>query len=98
MGVSVNMDIMVTLIFRRALSHGISALVPKDASVSFDLVEKESILRLLDVVHIIFIAIGVFVPFHTLWVENARGGHLGNVQICAFYALRSRPSNALQSN
>ena len=98
MGVSVNLNVVDAFIFRRAFCYGNSALVPKDASVSFDLVEKESILRLLDVVHIIFIAIGVFVPFHTLWVENARGGHLGNVQICAFYALRSRPSNALQSN
>jgi len=40
MGVGVNVDIMATLIFRRALCYGISTLVPKYARVSFDLVER----------------------------------------------------------
>jgi hypothetical protein len=43
MGVSVDVDIMATLIFRRAFGCGISALIPKHASVSFDLVEMERV-------------------------------------------------------
>jgi len=48
MGVSVNVDVMATLIFQRA---GTSALVPKDASKSFDLVEIDCVFRWLDVVY-----------------------------------------------
>jgi len=39
MSVGVDVDIVATLIFRRALCYGTSALVPLDASMSFSLVE-----------------------------------------------------------
>jgi len=51
--VSDDVDVMATLIFRRAICYGISALVPEDASMSFDLVvvDIDRVLRLLDVVY-----------------------------------------------
>jgi hypothetical protein len=51
MGVSVHVEIMANLVFRRAYCYGNSALVPKDAGMSFDLVEMVGALRLLDVVY-----------------------------------------------
>jgi len=51
MGVSVNLNVVDAFIFRRAFCCGNSALVPKDASVSFDLVEIDGVFRLLDVVY-----------------------------------------------
>ena len=51
MGVSVNLNVVDAFIFRRAFCYGNSALVPKDASVSFDLVEIDGVFRLLDVVY-----------------------------------------------
>ena len=51
MGVSVNLNVVDAFIFRRAFCCGNSALVPKDAGMSFDLVEMVGALRLLDVVY-----------------------------------------------
>jgi hypothetical protein len=43
MGAGVNVNIMATLIFCRALCHGISALIPLDASMNFNLVEIDGV-------------------------------------------------------
>jgi len=43
MGVGVNVDVMSTLIFHRAFCYSISALVPQDASMSFELVEMDGV-------------------------------------------------------
>jgi hypothetical protein len=45
---------MATLIFRRALFYGISALIPLDASVSVDLVEMDCVVKLMVVVYDVF--------------------------------------------
>ena len=45
-GIGVDMDIMATLIFRRALCYGISELIPYDASMMcFNLVEMDGVFR-----------------------------------------------------
>jgi hypothetical protein len=52
-GVGVTVEIMATLIFRRALCYGISGLIPEDASMSFNLVEVslDGVFRYVDVVY-----------------------------------------------
>jgi len=45
MGAGVNVNIMATLIFCRALCHGISALIPYDVSMSFNLIEMDGVFR-----------------------------------------------------
>jgi hypothetical protein len=46
MGVSVNVDIMASLIFHRALCYGISTLISQDASMSFNLVEMDAMVSI----------------------------------------------------
>jgi hypothetical protein len=46
MGFGFNVNIMATLIFRRALCYGISELIPYDASMMcFNLVEMDGVFR-----------------------------------------------------
>jgi len=51
MGISVSVDAMAAFFFCRAFCCDNSALIFKDASVNFDLVEMDGVFRLLDVVY-----------------------------------------------
>ena len=70
MGFGFNVNIMATLIFRRALCYGISELIPYDASMMcFNLVEMDGVFGKLDVVNDGFWEeLGMFMPFPALWV------------------------------
>jgi hypothetical protein len=53
MGVIVHVDVIATFISAEQFA-GICAIVPKDASISFDLVEMDCVFKLLHVVYIGF--------------------------------------------
>lgn len=64
MGVSANVDIMAFLIFRRAFCYGISALVPQDASKSFNLIQRWMVFLICWMWCTSYKEYGMFMPFH----------------------------------